>query len=66
MSTSPSVLLDCDAACWWSFYDAKHRFTTVPRKTVPEDFEFAIPPKSGSSVAPSTVTVKFLTNDANT
>ena len=64
LMTWPSTFLDYDAACWWSFYGDEHQHITVRRKTVPEDFEVAVKPKSGSSAAQSKVTVKFFAYDA--
>ena len=65
MMSWPPALLDCEAACWWSFHGAEHQHIVVARKTVPEDIEVILRPKPGSSATPSTVKVRFFAYDAN-
>ena len=64
MLTWPAALLDCEAACWWSFHGTEHQHIFATKKTVPEDFKVILQPKPGSSTMPATVTVKFFAYDA--
>ena len=62
--TLPSPFLEFEASCWWSFHGDEYQYTTVPRKSVREDFHAVIPSKPRSSMTECSVRVRFVSYDA--